>query len=189
MYKFKDSYNWYTHPGKKKNKEFSRLEFLGDKVLSYEITKIIFFEKPNCNAGDLSILLAQLVCKQTLAEVGSFLIKDLIYENKLTDTIISACTEAWLGAIFLDGGDMEVIIYDLWKPLLNQKITKNEKNLLQEYAQKYHYEWHYDFTAQDNGFIAKVYMHDLFTEAFSKSKKESSILAAEKMMYLINKSM
>ena len=62
-YKFKNRdlhYFCFTHPSYKKNKEFQRLEFLGDKVLSLHLSDILFHKFPNLNEGDLTIALSNV---------------------------------------------------------------------------------------------------------------------------------
>ena len=69
MYKFKDSYNWYTHPGKKKNKEFSRLEFLGDSVIRQVISDYLFIRYPNLQEGYLTKIRSQIENSSCLADL------------------------------------------------------------------------------------------------------------------------
>ena len=55
----------------KKNLNYERLEFLGDRVLSLVISEHLFIKYPNENEGALSKRLSNLVSKQTLLEVAN----------------------------------------------------------------------------------------------------------------------
>ena len=55
----------------KKNKNYERLEFLGDRVLSLVISEHLFLKFPDENEGALSKRLSNLVSKQTLLEVAN----------------------------------------------------------------------------------------------------------------------
>ena len=86
----------FTHSSfkNKKNKNYERLEFLGDRVLSLVISEHLFLKYPNENEGALSKRLANLVSKKTLLEVANeisikkmlkidqFEKKNLKFENK-----------------------------------------------------------------------------------------------------------
>ena len=55
----------------KKNKNYERLEFLGDRVLSLVISEDLFLKYPNEDEGALSKRLSDLVSKQKLLEVAN----------------------------------------------------------------------------------------------------------------------
>jgi ribonuclease-3 len=92
---------------------YQRLEFLGDHVLGLVVSEMLYQAYPRANEGELSQRLADLVRKETCAEVGREM--DLGSELKLGTseshaggrarlTILGDACEALIGAVFLDGG-------------------------------------------------------------------------------------
>ena len=63
----------FTHSSfkNKKNKNYERLEFLGDRVLALVISEDLFLKYPNEDEGALSKRLSDLVSKQKLLEVAN----------------------------------------------------------------------------------------------------------------------
>jgi len=99
-----------THRSKNK-KNYERLEFLGDSILSFVGSGFLFDKFPDLGEGRLSRMRASLVCKESLAEVarGIGLGKYLILgegERKSggfnRDSILSDAIEAIIGAIYID---------------------------------------------------------------------------------------
>src|SRR3974390_2452911 len=92
---------------------YQRLEFLGDHVLGLVISDMLYRAFPKANEGELSRRLADLVRKDTCAEVARAM--DLGPALKLGSseshaggrrrtTILADVCEALVGAVFLDGG-------------------------------------------------------------------------------------
>ncbi len=90
-----------------------RLEFLGDAVLDFVVSDIVFHERGDADEGDLSRLRASLVRDTTLAEVaaeiglGRHLILgpgELKSGGFRNTSILADALEAIFGAVFLDGG-------------------------------------------------------------------------------------
>ena len=90
-----------------------RLEFLGDAVLDFVISEVVFRMHPLAPEGDLSRLRASLVKDATLAEVAADLGlgEHLILgsgERKTgghrRDSILADALEAIFGAVYLDAG-------------------------------------------------------------------------------------
>ena len=134
----------------KKNKNYERLEFLGDRVLSLVISEHLFLKYPNENEGALSKRLSNLVSKKTLLEVANEIgIKEMlkidIFEKrnlklKKNISILSDVCESLIGAIYLDS-DLEnakKFISKYWKKKISKNILppQDPKSLLQEVAQK-----------------------------------------------------
>ena len=63
----------FTHSSYKNkiNKDYERLEFLGDRVLSLVLSEHLFLKYPSENEGALSKRLSNLVSKQTLLDVAN----------------------------------------------------------------------------------------------------------------------
>ena len=92
---------------------YQRLEFLGDHVLGLVISDMLYRAFPRANEGELSRRLADLVRKETCAEVARAM--DLGPALKLGNseshaggrrriTILADVCEALVGAVFIDGG-------------------------------------------------------------------------------------
>lgn len=90
-----------------------RLEFLGDAVLDFVISEVVYRERPLADEGDLSRLRASLVRDSTLADLATAmgLGEHLILgsgEKKSgghhRTSILADALEALFGAIYLDAG-------------------------------------------------------------------------------------
>ena len=142
----------FTHSSFKNkiNKNYERLEFLGDRVLSLVISEDLFLKYSNENEGALSKRLSDLVSKQKLLEVANEIsIKEMLkidqFEKrnlklKKNISILSDVCEALIGAIYLDS-DLEnakKFISKYWKKKISKNILppQDPKSLLQEVAQK-----------------------------------------------------
>ena len=105
---------------------YQRLEFLGDHVLGLVISDMLYRAFPKANEGELSRRLADLVRKETCADVARDM--DLGPALKLGNseshaggrlraTILADACEALVGAVFIDGGyeAAEALIEKFWK--------------------------------------------------------------------------
>ena len=134
----------------KKNKNYERLEFLCDRVLSLVISEHLFLKYPNENEGALSKRLANLVSKKTLLEVANEIdIKEMlkidIFEKrnlklKKNISILSDVCESLIGAIYLDSNleNAKKFISNHWEKKISKNILppQDPKSLLQEVVQK-----------------------------------------------------
>lgn len=134
-----------AHP---KNKEFERLEFLGDRVLGICMAKLLLRQFPDENEGKLAKRHAFLVSKDScLIAAGTLNLEP--YINLIVDkeavsnrpAIVADAMEALCGALFLDAGGIdncEALIARLWKDLIrsDHDETKDPKSTLQEWLQK-----------------------------------------------------
>jgi ribonuclease-3 len=131
-------------------KNYERLEFLGDSVLSLVVSQILFEQFSGANEGDLSRMRARIVRGRTLAEVALKLDlgKQLILgpgEMKSggfrRSSILADTLESVLGAILLDGGyaACRSVIEELFCPMISALPTagslKDAKTRLQEWLQ------------------------------------------------------
>jgi len=130
-----------------------RLEFLGDAILGGVIAAELYRRYPGAKEGELSRLRANLVRRESLAEIAQTL--DLgscltlgTGERKSgghrRDSILSDTVEALLGAIFLDSGFTvcQSCILRLFSARLDSlsdvASLKDAKTRLQEYLQSRH---------------------------------------------------
>ena len=142
----------FTHSSFKNkiNKNYERLEFLGDRVLSLVISEDLFLKYSNEDEGALSKRLSDLVSKQKLLEVANEIsIKEMLkidqFEKKNLKlkkniSILSDVCEALIGAIYLDSNleNAKKFISKYWKKKISKNILppQDPKSLLQEVAQK-----------------------------------------------------
>ncbi|OGI39587.1 MAG: ribonuclease III [Candidatus Muproteobacteria bacterium RBG_16_64_10] len=140
-----------THRSKSE-RNYERLEFLGDSVLSFVVSADLFERYPALAEGELTRLRASLVRQQTLAELarglalgdylelGSGELKSGGFDR---DSILADTLEAVFGAIYRDGGlaSAQRVILGLYAEALAaldpRSIPKDPKTQLQEYLQKH----------------------------------------------------
>lgn len=135
------------HKGDRHSNE--RLEFLGDAVLEFVVSKELYKSFPDKEEGFLTALRASLVNTNSLAEIAINLgLGEMIHLSRgeeesggrKNSSLLADTVEAIIGALFIDQGftNVEKFIYD---NLLNnlqeraQKPLKDSKSLLQEYVQ------------------------------------------------------
>ncbi len=127
---------------------YQRLEFLGDHVLGLVISDMLYRAFPKANEGELSRRLADLVRKETCAEVAKTMelgpaLKLGSSESKaggrLRTTILGDACEALVGAVFIDGGykAADTLVARFWKERMLKPLRplRDPKTMLQEWAQ------------------------------------------------------
>jgi ribonuclease-3 len=127
---------------------YQRLEFLGDRVLGLAISEMLFAAFPKADEGELSKRLAELVRKETCAEIARSV--DLGEAIKLGSSeanaggrrrtaVLADVCEALIGAVFLDGGYpvAAALVERLWGERLRARARppRDAKTALQEWAQ------------------------------------------------------
>jgi len=131
------------------NKNYERLEFLGDAVIRLVISNLLFKIYLNSDEGELSRETQILVSKKTISKLSEEynLIDILFHKNlkiksssSLRTSISANLMESFIGALFIDAGYIktELIIKDIYKNLLKKKNKigeKDSKTKLQEYMQ------------------------------------------------------
>ena len=127
---------------------YQRLEFLGDHVLGLVISDMLYRAFPNANEGELSRRLADLVRKETCAEVARAMDVGPALKlgnseshagGRLRATILGDACEALIGAVFLDGGygAADELVGRFWKERMLKPLRplRDPKTMLQEWAQ------------------------------------------------------
>jgi ribonuclease III len=144
--------NALTHvsalPGKNRTGCYQRLEFLGDHVLGLIVSEMLYREFPQADEGELSRRLADLVRKETCAEIARSI--DLGAALKLGSAesnsggrkrpaILADVCESLIGAVFIAGGYVVAteLVERLWGERMRtpQKPVRDPKTVLQEWAQ------------------------------------------------------
>ncbi len=127
---------------------YQRLEFLGDRVLGLVVAAMLLEAFPEASEGELSSRLADLVRKETCADVAAMLDigEAVIFGGSraqqralLTVNVLGDVCEALIAAIYLDGGyeAAKHFIEVHWRDrMLEAPIGgRNAKSALQEWAQ------------------------------------------------------
>tara|TARA_B100001248_G_scaffold16844_1_gene11237 strand:- start:157 stop:840 length:684 start_codon:yes stop_codon:yes gene_type:complete len=155
-YKFKDIEllnEALTHSSIKINNKqkrifnYERLEFLGDRILGFIISDLIFKKFPNFQEGDLSIIFQKYTNAKFLSNIAislnlnKFVIVQKGDALEKKDSIMSDLIESIIAAIYIDSNLENVRRFINNKILNNLKIknviNKHPKTLLQEYSLKY----------------------------------------------------
>lgn len=136
-----------THPSYGPD-DNQRLEFLGDAVLQYLMSDILYASHPRDREGQLTHLRALLVCEAALSQVATALhVGEALRMDKgeaLTGgrekaSVLADAMEAILAAIYLDGG-LEAargVIQRHWpRPEDVHRPMQDSKGALQELLQK-----------------------------------------------------
>ncbi|HET7681897.1 MAG TPA: ribonuclease III [Xanthobacteraceae bacterium] len=127
---------------------YQRLEFLGDHVLGLVVSDMLFRNFPKANEGELSRRLADLVRKETCADMARELDLGAIIRlgsseagsgGRSRDAILADVCESLIGAVFLDGGypAAAALVEKLWNERMRTpaRPLRDPKTTLQEWAQ------------------------------------------------------
>jgi ribonuclease-3 len=127
---------------------YQRLEFLGDHVLGLVVSDMLYRAFPKADEGELSKRLADLVRKETCADVARTLeLLDGIKLGavgagagaRLRKSVLGDICEAVIGAVFLDGGyeAAEKFVQRNWTERMRKPVRplRDAKTILQEWAQ------------------------------------------------------
>jgi ribonuclease-3 len=134
--------------GKTREASYQRLEFLGDHVLGLVVSDMLYRAFPKAEEGELSRRLADLVRKETCADIaravdlGSAIKLGLSEANaggRRRVAILADVCEALIGAVFVDGGYGAAadLIERLWGERMRKPVRplRDSKTVLQEWAQ------------------------------------------------------
>ena len=194
----------YLNETKEKTSSNERLEFLGDSILSFDVSQYLFHKYPNFEEGILTNLRAQLVNTKSLAEIakelnfGSFLILSKGEEEskgRENQSILANCFESFIGALFLDQGIKptfdflnEVLLKKAESYVLN-KAFKDPKSILQEKVQSRKLNSPIYRVLEEKGpahlrtFTVGAYVGDkLIAKGQGRSKQEAEVNAAKKAL-------
>lgn len=139
----------WVNENQNKRKSNERLEFLGDAILEFIVSKEIYLIFPNKEEGYLTTLRSNLVNTKNLAHIAKKLgIGEKIYLSRGEEdgggrentSLLADTLEAVIGALFLDQG-IDTVYEFVKKHLLSEvpekisKPLKDAKSRLQEYVQ------------------------------------------------------
>ena len=127
----------FTHPSyanehRLKNHDYERLEFLGDAVLQYHVSRHIYDLYPDLPEGRLTKLRAKLVREESLArfarelDLGSLIFLgagELNNGGRDRDSVLADIFEAFIGAVCYDCG------HEYVEKVLNKTVYKHVKDV------------------------------------------------------------
>ena len=136
-----------THGSTGSERDYDRLEFLGDRVLGLSIAEWLYRHNPQAAEGELAQRLNALVsrqtCAQTAREIGA---PDHVRLGKQarddgaadSDNVLGDIMESLLGANYFEAGFAATrdIVHRLWQPAIEGRAgrSKHPKSALQEWA-------------------------------------------------------
>jgi ribonuclease III len=135
-------------PQRKRGESYQRLEFLGDHVLGLIVSDMLYRTFPEADEGELSKRLADLVRKESCADVAKALgLADDIKlgavgagaSARLRKSVLGDICEAVIGAVYLDGGYPAAasFVERNWTERMKKprQPLRDPKTVLQEWAQ------------------------------------------------------
>lgn len=137
------------HPRQKLSSN-ERLEYLGDAILEFFISRMLFKKYPQKPEGQLTAMRSRVVCTPSLSKIGKNLqLGDFLLLSKGEDesggrknrSLLANSVEALIGALFLDQGEkaVEDFISKHFKEAIKDASSgrlKDNKSLLQEKIQE-----------------------------------------------------
>lgn len=209
LYTFKDknllvqalTHTSFTHESVGKlSPSNERLEFLGDSVVNLIITSVLFKSYPQFSEGELSKLRGALVNEKIFSELAALInLSENLFvgrgewkqKGNKRESLLADAFEAVLGAIYLDGGMVEVEktfmgIIKLYQSTNNKDFFSavaledfDSKTKLQELCMSL-YQEHPRYISQDtkNGFLVSIWLKEkclIEREGASKKKLEKEL--------------
>ncbi len=207
--------NAISHPScfTKESKDFSKnyevMEFLGDAILGFLISEMVFKRHPMNTEGEMSKIKSQIVSRRYLSEEAKRLeIGKLILIGKgeektggrKKESILAATMETIIAAIYLDGGIRAVRrfvrstfagrVAELILKLGRQELMKGDsKSALQEFLQKKKESLPHYVVVREEGpshdkiFFVEIRLHGRsLSKGKGRSKKEAEQKAARKAL-------
>lgn len=197
-----------THPSMKQIdisvKDYERLELLGDSILGFLVTEMIFNRYTKYAEGNLAKVKAHVVSSATLVKIASTLnLADYIIMasgeeasgGRSNPNNVENAMESLLAAIFLDSNieNVRKIVRRLWKKSVDNVdfSAADPKTYLQEFLQKKQLDIpKYELINQEGPvhaplFTVKVSSSDASVFGKGKSIKDAEKNAARKLLKLL----
>lgn len=140
----------YLNETKEKLSSNERLEFLGDSIISFVVSRFLYKKYENFDEGSLTNMRSLLVNTKALAQIARELNFGKLLKlskgeeeskGRENTSLLADCFEAFIGALFLEKG-IEQVSKFLTQVLLpkaeiyySKKALKDAKSLLQEIIQ------------------------------------------------------
>lgn len=113
-----------------------RLEFLGDSVLNFTVSEIVYYHFPDAAEGDLSVIRSSLICNDTLWEWATMYGLDKRLKTKFEVTtefegkkskIVADVLEAYIGGLYLDSPEGLALAQGWVQAMVNPIIDELRK--------------------------------------------------------------
>jgi ribonuclease III len=203
-YHFKDTsllVEALSHPSLKQHalyqtskKNYERLELLGDSILGFVITEILFKNFTDYDEGQLAKRRSFLICKDTLCKVGTklnlaeYIIMthgEEISGGRSNPNNIENAMEALISAIYLDSNidTTKLIISNLWSEFLSitDLTAVDPKTSLQEWSQSTgHFKPVYEVIKREGSAHLPVFTVSVTVKGHKQIAHGNSVKAAEK---------
>ena len=198
----------YLNETKERLSSNERLEFLGDSIVSFVVSKYLYAEYANFDEGSLTNLRSLLVNTKAQAQVARELNFGKLLKlskgeeeskGRENTSLLADCFEAFIGALFLDQGIEKVsdfmtqVLLPKAQTYSSKKALKDTKSLLQEIIQaKKQISPLYKVVKEEGPahkktFTVGVFVDDvLFGKGRGKSKQEAEKDAAEQALSVLN---
>lgn len=186
-------------------KNYERMEFLGDAILSTVIASHLFKKVPSGNEGYLTKMRSKVVSREHLNELGRDLnllqlVRSNIPNDQFGENIHGNVFEALVGAIYLDRGIKyceKFITHSVIKPYVDiQKLEGkiiSYKSLFIEWCQKNKKTFKFDIY-EDTGndtlkhFAVRLILEEeTIAKARATSKKKAEETAAKRAYYKLQR--
>lgn len=172
---------------------YERLEYLGDAILGMIIAEYLYRKYPFKEEGFLTEVRAKIVNRESLNRLGQKIgLRELIqyHQNSRTHrAVFGDCTEALIGAVYLDQGYhycRKFVLRKLIKPHYDIEeliqTTSNHKSRLLEWSQKENKPLRFEIVSEeDRLFTAQVFLsEEPMEKGHGSSKKKAEQDAARK---------
>lgn len=188
-----------SHPSLKQHesdwrKNYERLEILGDAILGFLVTELVFNIYNKADEGGIAKIKSYLVSKETICcvakkiNLANFIIMTKGEEEsggRVNPNNIENAMEALIAAVYFDGGmeNIKAIVTELWSEFLYDFDLHqiDPKTSLQEWSQSYKYGMPYYETISKSGL---AHMPEFTVRVSAGTYKEigsgNSIKSAEK---------
>ncbi len=198
-------YECFTHSSlnSNDNKNFERLEFLGDSILSSIVSDYLYHQAPDKKEGYLTQMRSKMVNRKTLNALGTELDLSSYLQKRqntsLGENINGNLYEALVGAIYIDGG------FESCRDFISETLIKQEdfeqlekrvtsyKSLIIEWAQKNKMEISFETFQEENAeeiliFNSIIHLDNkMLTKGRATSKKKAEESASKRAYYRLNK--
>ena len=201
---YKIAFTHTTYANEKRIVSNERMEFLGDAILEFLVSRFLFDTYPDMPEGKLTKLRASIVCEFTLSKLsrelnlgnyGFFSKGERNTGGYNRDSILCDMFESLLGAIYLDGGLEEAdgfVKRLLLTDIENKVLYYDSKSMLQEYSQKNNIVLSYNLLSESGPEHNKQYHvnvtldEEIIAEGIGHSKKSAEQNAAFEALNKLN---
>jgi ribonuclease-3 len=176
-----------VHEGKKKRRDYDRLEFLGDRVLGLCVAERLLAENQHDQEGDLAPRFNSLVNRQACARaaraagLGDAIVLSASEEaqgGRQKEAILGDVCESVIAALYLDGGleEARAFISRFWGDAFDdaKRTQRDAKTALQEWAAARKKHLRYVDIAQSGPEHAPRFIIEAHVEDFDASRGEGA---------------